>query len=265
MARLGDEFNLTEEDLAQIDEIYAQSEKDIEELIQENIDKNLTVQRKEQLFTRLATILAATSVATKQYLATVIPESYRVGLRTADRDLKKTGSPIGEDHIDAVNELISDGSNRYDIALTTVQRDVQSILDEATARQIQARISTVTTESIDEIAKDIEARIRESGITGIVDRNGRRLNMKAYARMVARTDIISAANQGVINRSLEFGVDIVQVSEHAGVDPRDELCFTLQGKIFSLTGRSENYPQLPAIPPFHPNCRHTLEPRPDLS
>jgi len=84
--------------------------------------------------------------------------------------------------------------------------------------------------------------------------------------MVARTEVMNSANQGVINRSLQYGIDIVQVSEHAGVDSNDIPCIENQGKIFSITGTSENYPPLTGdnTPPYHPNCLHVLLPRPDL-
>jgi len=73
---------------------------------------------------------------------------------------------------------------------------------------------------------------------------------------VARTTTMEAHLQGTANRLVEQGHDLVKVSTHRGAC---ELCQPWQGKILSITGKTEGYPTLEeakAAGLFHPNCRH---------
>jgi hypothetical protein len=72
--------------------------------------------------------------------------------------------------------------------------------------------------------------------------------------MVARTTTMEAHLQGTANRLVEQGHDLVKVSTHRGAC---ELCQPWQGKILSITGKTEGYPTLEeakAAGLFHPNC-----------
>jgi hypothetical protein len=74
--------------------------------------------------------------------------------------------------------------------------------------------------------------------------------------MVARTTTAEAHLQGTANRLVEQGHDLIKVSTHRGACP---LCEPWQGKILSITGKTEGYPTLEeakAAGLFHPNCRH---------
>jgi hypothetical protein len=70
-------------------------------------------------------------------------------------------------------------------------------------------------------------------------------------------------NEGNINRAGDFEVDIVEVSSHRAMD---SLCAPQEGRLYSIKGKSPNYPPLARNePPFHHNCRHSLLLQPDLS
>jgi len=62
--------------------------------------------------------------------------------------------------------------------------------------------------------------------------------------------------EGTANRLVEQGHDLVKVSTHRGAC---ELCQPWQGKILSITGKTEGYPTLEEAKAeglFHVNCRH---------
>jgi hypothetical protein len=80
--------------------------------------------------------------------------------------------------------------------------------------------------------------------------------MRAYTEMHARTVCMQAHLEGTANRLVEQGHDLVKVSTHRGAC---ELCQPWQGKILSITGKTEGYPTLEEAKEaglFHPNCRH---------
>lgn len=79
--------------------------------------------------------------------------------------------------------------------------------------------------------------ITAQGITGFVDKAGRKWSAEAYTSMVIRTTAHNAAIQSVKTRQQEYGGgDIFQVSSHPAARP---LCYPYQGKFFSWSTSGE--------------------------
>ena len=102
-----------------------------------------------------------------------------------------------------------------------------------------------------------------SGIPSIVDRAGRQWTTEAYSNMVIRTNTTRVATEVQFKRAKEYGADLIEVSSHAGARP---LCAPYQGKIFSISGKSEKYPPLSSTSYGEPaglfgiNCGHMQYP-----
>ena len=93
----------------------------------------------------------------------------------------------------------------------------------------------------------------------------RRFNVRDYANLVARTQSREAHKVAEVVRLQQNDVDHVRISRHKQLK-RDE-CTPFAGKVFYIGSLSEDpagFPKLSSIPnggpPFHPNCRHVLEP-----
>lgn len=107
-------------------------------------------------------------------------------------------------------------------------------------------------------SKQILAHFQEKlGEGQFIQLNNKNYEMKAYAKMVARTRLRQAQSEAVKNMCKEYGNDLVQFSQHADPCP---ICEPLEGQIFSLTGQNPNYPTLTEEPPVHPNCEHDISP-----
>jgi len=110
-------------------------------------------------------------------------------------------------------------------------------------------------------SKRLQEELMKKAIDGkfviIIDKNGnpRQWRIDAYAEMVARTKLQEASSQAMINTAVALDQDLVQVSSHNTLTP---MCQEYEGKIYSLSGKDEDFPELPETPPFHPNCMHTL-------
>lgn len=91
----------------------------------------------------------------------------------------------------------------------------------------------------------------------IIDKNGkpRNYNIKSYAEMVARTKLIETQTAATVNISMAYGSGLVQVSSHNTLTAYDAQ---FEGKVFDLTGKNPNFPNADDLPPFHPNCLHTI-------
>lgn len=107
-------------------------------------------------------------------------------------------------------------------------------------------------------------RINNLLLSRIIDGNliavkNRHYNLKYYSRMVARTRLRQAQTDAVRNYCQEYDNDLVQFSTHDNPCP---VCAPLEGQVFSVTGRSKDYPVLSddVSPPIHPNCEHNLNP-----
>ena len=115
-----------------------------------------------------------------------------------------------------------------------------------------------------QLSQQIMDRFVKEGVTGISRRDGTTMRIDTYSEMLARSQTLNAAREANINRIQERGNDLVLISVHY---PCSDLCENYQGRIFSISGESEEYPALDdATEPseeghlFHWNCRHTMSP-----
>jgi hypothetical protein len=101
-------------------------------------------------------------------------------------------------------------------------------------------------------------RFADQGITGFVDRAGRRWQLDSYAEMATRTAVGRAQVAGTLDRFTEAGRDLVIVSDA----PQEcSLCRPWEGRILSITGATAGYPSVSAATSsglLHANCRHSL-------
>ena len=111
----------------------------------------------------------------------------------------------------------------------------------------------------DTLRAELERTARGEMIS-ITGRDGklRHYKLKQYGDLVARTATRQAATEGAIARTVEAGQDLVQISVHS--QAVGDICTPIQGKTFSLTGRTPGFPILQdwMRPPLHPNCQHVL-------
>lgn len=177
-------------------------------------------------------------------------------------DLKT--DPIYAEHVKIVNSLISDAYLDFGNAMTGYVKGAERMMNDALKRQIRSNIAQGRLEgsSIPEIKRTVRDSLKDSGFTVLIDRGGAKWSLANYSEMLARTHIIKANTEGVVNRAGDYGIDIVEVSSNGAIDL---ACSSEEGKLYSVSGNSKNYPPLDGHePPYHPNCRHTLLLRPEL-
>jgi len=242
------------------------------------LDSELTEKTKKQALGNVKKIVEVTDTETRDWLVKGVSTSYIEGMEATDVALKTFGIKVGKTkltievlkstpdlapHLQAVNALISEAYLDFGVAMNGVVKGAERIFNDALKRQARAKIleGRLTGASIREISKTVQDLLGQQGFSVLLDRGGRQWTLKRYSNMLSRTHIIRANTEATVNRMIEFGVDIVEVSDHGDTDA---ICNAFAGKIYSLSGKSDNYPHLEVQPPFHPNCKHTLLPRPDL-
>jgi hypothetical protein len=116
-----------------------------------------------------------------------------------------------------------------------------------------------------QIASDMEAHLRENGITAFTDAAGRKWKLSSYADMAARTTVMEAQNAGVKDRVIAAGKDLVAIV--GPLDYPDGCPPSVLDGPYSLTGLTKQYEGREIITlsqvidrygVFHPRCRHVL-------
>jgi len=102
-------------------------------------------------------------------------------------------------------------------------------------------------------------QITENNFKIVFSKSGRQMRMIPYAKMLARTNMVKTLAEGQKASALEQDVDLVEWITN---DPCEQ-CQKYANQVFSITGQSDKYPQLPDIP-VHPNCECSISPRIDL-
>lgn len=172
--------------------------------------------------------------------------------------------PFLQPHLKAVNTLLSDAYLDFGNTMSGFTRGAERIINEALRKQLRSTIASGRLEgkSVQQIKKSIVEEFKDRGFTVLIDRGGNQWSLQRYSEMLTRTHLLKSNNEGVVNRASDFGVDIVEISN---IKSRCDECGWYEGRIFSISGKSKNYPPLSGNePPYHPNCRHTLLLRPDL-
>ena len=248
-------------------------------IVLESISTELTDTKKKKFIAKIKLSAVAADKEIKTWLVGSMSEMYVGGINTTDEKIKKYGVKVGKTkmtieilkttkemspHLAAVNSLLSDAYLDFGNSMTGYVRGAEHIVNDTMKRQVQKKlaIGRLDGASIKEITKIIKEDLGDRGFSVLLDRGGRKWSLKNYSEMLARTHLIKANNEATINRALEFDIDIVEISSHNTECP---ICIPYEGKKFSISGNSKKYPQLESQPPYHPNCKHTLMPRPDLT
>ena len=93
--------------------------------------------------------------------------------------------------------------------------------------------------------------------------NGAKMPVDKYAEMLARTTRIETQNIAMLGKALDDGNDLVECST---ISPTCPTCASLQGRIYSISGKTAGYPSLydtafkNGYSIIHPNCRHQFFP-----
>lgn len=186
-----------------------------------------------------------------------IYDSYRKGINSANKDLDLELQTLANINIPfKIQRLaLETGQNIKGTHLNILRNtdDVyRSVISEVTGGAVSG---VQTRRQVAQLALNLFA---DKGITGFVDKAGRKWEMSTYAEAATRGAVGRAAIEGHIDRQRDVGRDLVIISDHPSECP---LCRPYEGQILSLSGNDPNHGSLPdAISNglFHINCRHSL-------
>lgn len=250
--------------------LYEKADKLLQERMRKALSSKLTQARVNADITFMEKLMKKTISETKGKIELGVQESYTLGAMHVDVSLDKedlvTFEKLSPAQKQQVAALAQESYLSFGQTLQVVSNTARSTLTKALRLQIREKVTTgiLLGDSVEQIAKDLRDNVfTPKGITAFVKRNGARMSLPDYSRTVARSMIIGSANEGTMARMGENGLTVFQVSSHSG-GAEDEACADHQGKIYDFTGKKYPKPQDGDLPPYHPNCRHIMQPRPDL-
>lgn len=193
-----------------------------------------------------------------------IPQYYLDGANVAIQDLRDLGvdvqkaSGLAVVNKTAIEALIGETRGALFESITGIQRNISNIINESIRQQTNFIIADgkLKGDALRTISSSVKQKIKDGRIAALTDSRGRKWSFDTYANMLVRTKSVEARNQGLSNRMLQNGYDLVQISNHGSKHP---ACAKWEGQILSLTGNTPGYPTLyeaTIAGLFHPNCQH---------
>ena len=230
----------------------------------------LATERRMMLAAVLAT-LDQLGAATDPLARRLAAQAYTDGSQHAAKGIAgQIGAHVGDVAIpasftgvqaDAVRTLEDAILGKLDTARRTVGRQVEDVYAKAGRRAVMRGLLGAEG-SPRAAAADLTADLRRRGVTGFVDRAGKRWALDSYAEMAIRTTTREAVVQGSMDRMASHGIDLARISSHAS---SCSICLPWEGRLISLSGQTVEYEgeavaDASNVPPFHPRCRHSLAP-----
>lgn len=145
---------------------------------------------------------------------------------------------------------------KFDDTRLPVVRDVQGKVRDLIIQASESAYKDADGFTRRKLSQQLMNRFADANITGIRYADGRTMKLDTYSEMVARSQTGNAARQAALNRSQEYGLDLVQISQHF---PTSDLCAPWQGKVYSISGTDSKYPPLDTAVSgglYHANCKH---------
>lgn len=230
--------------------------------------------QKLKVMARINSELESLGVQVNRWIEKEIPQYYLDGANQAVQDLRSMGvevtkaSGMAVINREAIKALTDETALTFAEGIRGISRNARRILDDATKLQINLTIAEglLTGDARQTVSASIRAKLADEGLTAVVDRSGRKWTLERYAEMLVRTKGVEARNQGLANRMLQNGYDLVQVTNHGSTHAE---CARWEGKVLSISGKTPRggdgefavagtVEEARSAGLFHPNCKHAI-------
>lgn len=226
------------------------------------------VQSMTSMLNRITSLSNTLKNSSKPKVESVITAAYESGYLNASSNLGGgTEIKFTDAQQATLDKLMTDTYNDMLIATKYMSESAKRFVRVKTSQimQLQQALRQGNKSLAYSLARQLEAGklgkdASTQAFTGIVDKAGRRWNLKTYSEMVVRTKVQQAHIYGTAQQGHEMGYHLFIISSHNALD----ACSHWEGKIISV-GESidgyHSYEELAASNEiFHPNCKHHITP-----
>ena len=222
------------------------------------------VQSMTSMLNRITSLSNTLKNSSKPKVESVITSAYESGYLNAsgDTEIKFTDAQQA-----TLDKLMTDTYNDMLIATNYMSESAKRFVRVKTSQvmQLQQALRQGNKSLAYSLARQLEAGklgkdASTQAFTGIVDKAGRRWNLKTYSEMVVRTKVQQAHIYGTAQQGHEMGYHLFIISSHNALD----ACSHWEGKIISVGESIGGYPSYEELAAsneiFHPNCKHHITP-----
>lgn len=157
-----------------------------------------------------------------------------------------------------IDDSKSEGIKYLGLAASNVSSHLLKMMEDVFHQVVQKqKTGEYTTQKATNIALH---EINKHNMPALIDKAGKRWSLDVYTRLVVTNTINNNYNRIAIQRFKDYGGNLVKISSHADCRPTH---YQYQGKIYSLTGETEDYPNLYSATNYGNggglcglNCRH---------
>jgi len=216
-------------------------------------------------------ILSALDIKSKKWVDKNIPKFYRQGKTNTIKAIPR--EPEFPAHVEKVDKtlisnLIDDANVSYGQTIRAMGVSSQRALSQIQKAAIQDKIlkGAIKGTSGFEAKTEIVKYFEEKGFTGFRANggSGRRFTVQDYSDLISRSQIARAQNLGAEQALLDAGRRYARIDTIIPDIDGDDICNRWEGKIIDLTKAKIpskiNPNPIIAKPPFHPRCRHSIDP-----
>lgn len=218
-------------------------------------------------------VLIRLGARTRKWTGKQIPALIEAGSKETEEKIKAFGESSFAIEFAGVNETAvriaaADAALEFGKTMVLLKANAQrAVMDK---RKLQEKIVTsiASGSSVARTQKQLIDQLQEQGVTVLRAKNGfgRRFNVEHYTNLLVRTQSMNAYNLGARETMLGMGRRFAKVPVlRPDIDGKD-ICNDYEDKKYVDLKKDQ-------LPPWHPNCRHTLIPvsfeelkaeRPDL-
>ena len=222
------------------------------------------VQSMTSMLNRITSLSNTLKNSSKPKVESVITAAYESGYLNASggTEIKFTDTQQA-----TLDKLMTDTYNDMLIATKYMSESAKRFVRVKTSQvmQLQQALRQGNKSLAYSLARQLEAGklgkdASTQAFTGIVDKAGRRWNLKTYSEMVVRTKVQQAHIYGTAQQGHEMGYHLFIISSHNALD----ACSHWEGKIISVGESIDGYPSYEELATsneiFHPNCKHHITP-----
>ena len=222
------------------------------------------VQSMTSMLNRITSLSNTLKNSSKPKVESVITSAYESGYLNASggTEIKFTDAQQA-----TLDKLMTDTYNDMLIATKYMSESAKRFVRVKTSQvmQLQQALRQGNKSLAYSLARQLEAGklgkdASTQAFTGIVDKAGRRWNLKTYSEMVVRTKVQQAHIYGTAQQGHEMGYHLFIISSHNALD----ACSHWEGKIISVGESIDGYPSYEELAAsneiFHPNCKHHITP-----
>jgi len=244
-----------DKEVVELIKVYEKAQKKIIDNLANTNMKRYTKKQQELLLININKEIAKLNKEAREWTNETIPTFYREGMDEVEK-----AATFAKIHREALVVLVRNTKADLIDANQFIGRQIKDVVRQISLDVIEEKIATGRT--VKDARNMLAKRLIDEKGTHLLMKNGKKMNMTAYAELVARSSTREATNRGTINQLVESDRDLVKMSNHSSSCP---ICAPLEGRVYSISGKDKRFPPLDRAytgthANIHPNCRHVLTP-----